>query len=481
MSATPATPAEIAQTAERFAAQNKLPAHNGKLYTANDAGRAEQFVDNHAEAVRYVPAWNRWLIWTGHYWRPDEDGAITRLAVSNSMALIRGAAEILDHRNRAEAVKEALASGNAHRIEQMMELAKCDARIVARHDRLDAEHFLLGVQNGVIELRTGFFREGRQQDLITKQAGAAYVRGATCPRWLSFLDVVLASNRELIAYVQKLVGYTLTGDVSGQCFPFLYGSGMNGKSVFTEILQRLLGDYGQRAPSSLLVASHNGREPTHEIARLQGARLVIGSETEEGARLAESRVKDLTGGDTLTGRCLYAEAFDFRPCLKLWMFGNHKPEIRGNDEGIWRRVRLIPFTVQIPKANRDLHLSGKLVDELPGILQWALKGTRLWLKNGLTAPGIVTNASAEYRDEEDTLGDFIRDETEHVPNAETTSGEMFARYQTWAERNGIRCPLTQRALAKRLKERELRQNRTRDGRVWKDVQLKCGTNGRGCV
>jgi putative DNA primase/helicase len=467
-----AAPAEIALTAERFAAQNELPAHNAKLYMANDAGRAEQFVDNHAEAIRYVPAWNRWLIWAGHYWRPDEDGAITRLAVSHSTQLIRAAAEIPDHRNRADAVKDALKMGDAQRIEKMMELAKCDVRIVARHEHLDAEPFLLGVRNGVVELRAGLFRTGRREDLITKRAGTEYAKAATCPRWLAFLSEVLDGNAPLISYVQKLVGYTLTGDVSAQCFPFLFGSGKNGKSVFTEILQKLTGDYGQRAPSSLLTASNNGREPTHEIARLHGARLVVGSETEEGARLAESRVKDLTGGDTLTGRFLYAEAFDFRPCLKLWMFGNHKPEIRGTDDGIWRRVRLIPFTVQIPEASRDPHLPAKLAEELPGILQWALEGTRLWLAHGLTVPAIVSDASAEYRDEEDTLADFIAEEIERVPNARTAPGELFARYQAWAARNGMRYPLTQRALAKRMKERGFKLDRTREARFWADVELK---------
>ena len=233
----------------------------------------------------------------------------------------------------------------------------------------------------------------------------------------------------------------------------------------------MLGDYGQRASASLLTASPNGREPTNEIARLHGARLVVGSETEEGARLAESRVKDLTGGDTLTGRFLYAEAFDFCPVLKLWMFGNHKPEIRGTDDGIWRRVRLIPFTVQIAEASRDPHLPEKLATELPGILQWALEGTRRWLAHGLTVPSIVTEAGAEYRDEEDTLAHFIAEEIMRVANAKTSLSALFIRYQAWATRNGVRYPLPQRSLTKRMKERGFKQGRWPE-RCWEGVELK---------
>ncbi len=463
----------ITDTAEKWAASNDLPtAPAPTSYTLNDAGRAAQFVDSHLDAMRYVPAFGRWLLWSGHHWQRDEDGGITRLAVLHSQRLIASAANILNETARASAVKEALAMGNAQRIERTLDLAKCDKRIVVSHNALDGNPFLLGVENGVIELRNGTFRAGRREDLITKRAGVSYVPGATCPRWQAFIAEVLGNDPALVSYVQKLVGYTLTGDVSAQLFPFLFGIGKNGKSVFTETLHTLLGEYGQRAPASLLTASNNGREPTNEIARLHGARLVIGSETEEGARLAESRVKDITGGDTLTGRFLYAEAFDFKPSLKLWMFGNHKPEIRGTDEGIWRRVRLIPFLVQIPEARRDPHLPAKLAEELPGILQWAMDGTKLWLSDGLKSPACVTEASGEYRDEEDTLADFIADEIEDDPNERTDTGGMFLRYQEWAVRNGLRYPITLRTLTKRLRERGMRLNRTNGQRHWQGVTLK---------
>ena len=457
-----------------FATENELPTapEAPAAYTLNDAGRAAQFVDNHLDEVRYVPAFGRWLLWAGHHWQQDEDGGITRLAVKHSQQLIAAAATIANDAARREAVKEALAMGNAKRIQLTLELAKCDRRVVLSQNDIDSDPFLLGVQNGVVELRTGTFRAGRRDDLITKRAGVSYVPGATCPRWLTFISEVLGDDQALVAYVQKLMGYTLSGDVREHLFPFLYGSGKNGKSVFTETTLKLMGDYGQKAPQSILIASPNGREPTSEVARLHGMRLVVGSETEEGSRLAESRVKDLTGGDTLTGRFLYAEFFDFKPRFKLWMFGNHKPEIRGTDEGIWRRVRLIPFLVHFADHRQDPQLAAKLADELPGILQWAMDGARLWLSDGLKSPPRVNEASAEYREEEDTLADFLGDEVEDAPTGRIESGEMFLYYQAWAARNGIRYPLTLRSLTKQLRERGMRLTRTNGKRRWEGVSLK---------
>jgi putative DNA primase/helicase len=411
------------------------------------------------------------MTWDEHRWRLDEDGAIIRLATKHSQSLIALASCIPEAGQREAAVRQALTMGDLKRIRPMLELACTDDRILVPHGRLDADPWLLGVRNGVVDLRTGAFRAGRRADLITKCAGTSYDETAECPRWLSFLEEVFGGDEERMSYVQRAVGYSLTGEVSEQCFLFLYGSGKNGKSVFTEILYRLFGEYAQRAPSSLLTTAANGREPTHEIARLRGARLVIGSETEEGAWLAESRVKDITGGDTLTGRCLYQEAFDFQPTLKLWMFGNHKPRIRGTDDGIWRRIQLVPFTVQIPEERRDPRLTAKLTGELPGILRWALDGVRAWSEAGLQAPAIITEAGAEYRQEEDSLGDFIADEIAPDSTRRTAIADVFGRYKTWAERVGL-SPMSQKKLSRRLGERGLQRTKSNGDLFWEGITLK---------
>ncbi|HEY3897962.1 MAG TPA: phage/plasmid primase, P4 family [Chthoniobacter sp.] len=455
-----------------WARDHDLPtAKEAPSYTANDTGRARRFIDYYVDRLRYVPKFGKWMIWDGHRWRIDEDGAITRLAMEHSQALIALASRIPEAGARRLAVQEALSMGNLRRIQHTLELASAEGRIVVPHTELDADPWLLGVQNGVVDLRTGAFRAGRRTDLLTKCAGTSYEEAADCPRWRGFLEEVLGGDAERLSYLQKAVGYSLTGETTEQCFFFLYGSGKNGKSVFTEILHRLFGEYAQRAPSSLLTASIHGREPTHEIARLRGARLVIGSETEEGAWLAESRVKDITGGDTLTGRCLYQEAFDFTPTLKLWMFGNHKPRIRGTDDGIWRRIRLLPFTVQIPEERRDPQLTAKLSEELPGILRWALAGVRAWQENGLRAPAIVTEAGAEYRQEEDCLGDFLAEEIVTGLTKRTSVAEVFARYQTWAERVG-QAVMSQQKLSRRLGERGFQRTKSNSEAFWEGIALK---------
>ena len=240
----------------------------------------------------------------------------------------------------------------------------------------------------------------------------------------------------------------------GTMFPvFAMGAGRTANLSSPRCLYWLLGEYAQRAPAALLVACNNGREPHNEIARLHGARLVIGSETEEGARLAESRVKDLTGGDTLTGRRLYEEAFEFKPVLKLLIFGNHKPAIRGTDEGIWRRVRLIPFTVQIPEEKRDPQLAAKLAGELPGILNWALAGTKAWRAEGLKPPASIVQASGDYGTEEDTLEDFISTRSSGKKMAACPVGELFRAYTDWAKETGQNYLMTQQKLGRQLSER----------------------------
>lgn len=462
--------AETEQLA-KWAQDNEVSEGPPATYESTDSGHALQFIDRHRNVLRYVPAYKQWFVWHEHHWRPDADGQIIDVARTHSRALLAEAIAMNDARDRVTAVKEALLLGNVKFMDAMLKMGRTDRRIVVSHEDLDADPFLLGVRNGVVELRAGTFRPGRPGDLITKRAGTTHKAGADCPRWRAFLHEIMHRDEDMVRYLQKLVGYTLTGKVSEQCFPFLYGSGKNGKSVFTETLHSLLGEYGQRAPQSLLIANANGREPTNEIARLCGARLVIGSETEEGTRLAEARVKDMTSGDTITGRFLYTEAFDFRPKLKLWMFGNHKPEIRGADDGIWRRMRLIPFVVQIPEHQRDPHLTETLAAEMPGILNWALEGTRLWLAEGMKSPKAVDEACSEYREEEDTLGDFIDSELETSGSARTGTVAMYDRYKNWAETNGIRFMLSQRTLAKRLRERGLAMTKSNGDRFWLGVAL----------
>jgi len=442
------------------------------IYSPNDAGRAQQFIDRWQDSVRYVPEWGQWLIWHEDYWQPDNDGAIQRLAIEHSRQLCVEAAQIKDERTRGDALKTALTLGNTKYINYMLELAKVDSRIVVHADQLDQDPDLLGVLNGVVDLASGSFRPGQRADLITKRAGAEYQAGAACPRWLQFIEEVTCGNKELARYLQKWSGYSITGCVSEQCFAFLYGSGNNGKSKFIEVVLGLAGDYGVSAPLSLIALSPNGREPTHDLASLQGARFVVGPELEQGMRLAESRIKDLTGGDTISGRRLYQESFNFRPVAKLWLFGNHKPTITGTDIGIWRRVRLIPFEAEISDERKDLELGAKLLAELPGILLWSLEGVAAWRAEKLQSPALVSEAVNDYKTEEDWLGDFLNTQLEDTPGRRVTFGDMYSRYQVWAGRGGVRFPMTNRTFVKALRQHGMTDGRSNGGSFWLNVTLR---------
>lgn len=468
----------ISRLTARIAALNSPKVESGKttiseeLPPENDAGNAQLFLEEFGKELRFVPALNCWLSWGGTRWKRDEDGEVQRFAVRLSQLLMKNASQIVDHNQRTVTARRGIGLGNFAKIKSMLEVAKCNARIVVRHSRLDSDPWLLGVENGVIELQTGTYRVGRREDFVTKVAGCAYDSTATAPRWLQFLHEIFSGDELLIAYVGKLVGYTLTGITREQMFPFLHGEGANGKTTFIETITALLGDYGQRAPQTLLVACNNGHEPMNEIARLHGMRFVVGSETREGERLAEGRIKDMTGGDTMTGRFLYREAFDFVPTLKLWMFGNHRPEIRGADYGIWRRVRLIPFKVRIEERVRDHSLQNKLREELPGILNWAIQGCLCWQRDGLKAPDPVEIATAEYRDDEDVLRDFLAEETDFDNESRVPHAEMYKRYSDWCGRSGVRAPMQSRTFSRRLSDRGCRRERTGKGVRWAGIKLK---------
>lgn len=454
--------------------QTNTTSATAKQYTPNDAGRALRFVDRYYNApdtdIRYVPAMKCWLIWREHFWKVDNDGAIVRLAVDHSRELLAQAATITNSHLRDAAAKEALVMGVAKNIQSMLTLARCDDRIVVHRTQLDANPFLLGVENGAIELKTGTFRPGRREDLITKQAGTHYEAGADCPRWKKFLEEVQGGNAETIEFLQKFVGYSLTGDISEHCLAFLYGDGSNGKSTFMEVLQKLAANYGQRASQDLIIAHPHGNEPKNDIARLYGARLVIGSEVGEGCRLAEDRVKNLTGGDTLCGRHLYQETFEFTPSLKLWVYGNHKFGIFGTDYGIWRRIRLIPFTVKISPEQIDYNLPNILAAEMPGILNWALEGVRKWQKHGLKAPAVVKEAGAEFRSEEDILGEFFEEEITVCPDGRVSRRDLFAHYEAWSKRTSQNHRFSNKAFTKRIRER-IKEKHCSNGWYWVGISI----------
>jgi putative DNA primase/helicase len=320
--------------------------------------------------------------------------------------------------------------------------------------------------------------EHRREDLITKLAPVEYDPEAAAPTWAAFLERVLPD--EVRAFFQRAAGYSLTGDTSEQVMFINHGPGANGKSTAQEAIAAALGDYALRTPTEMLLAKRAGGIP-NDIARLKGARFAAASETEEGRRLAESLVKDLTGQDTISARFMRAEWFDFRPTHKLWLSTNHKPEVRGTDEAIWRRIRLVPWTQTIPPAEQDKKLLAKLRKELPGILAWLVRGCLMWQREGLRPPDEVRKATGRYRAEMDVLAAFIDEECIVAERATATAKALYAAYKAWCDENGER-PESQRRFGGRLKERGFDSARmttgARKGAVeWRGIGLAGGPEG----
>jgi putative DNA primase/helicase len=426
---------------------------NLDAYNENDGGNAEMFADRYSGIVRYIHARESWFIWDGNRWLSDAVENVHQLALELSKTL---AADLLKAPGRPDGqkIRRAIAMGSQSKISAALWLARSDPRIVIKREQIDADNFFLGARNGVIDLRTGQRRDGQKGDFITKSCGCNFDSAATAPRWIDFLKEIFNNQTDLIDYIQKAVGYTLSGDTREQCLFFLYGDGANGKSTFVEILSALLGEYATTASQNILCFNRYGREPLDEIASLEGARLVSIAET--GAEhMAEVRIKLLTGGDTVTGKAHYKAATNFQPRFKLWIFGNSKPAIYGVDFAIWRRIKLIPFTVQFPDETQDLMLKGKLLAELPGILNWAVKGALAWQAEGrLIPPECVVKATDEYREDQDILREFIAEKVEPAKGQELAHKDLYRAYKDWhAAEGSSERPFTSKKIAQMFRDR----------------------------
>ena len=431
-----------------------------------DLGNGKRIARLHGQDLRYTQAFG-WATWDGARWKRDETGQVMRIAKQTALGFYAESARIMEKAKAAVKAAEAAAtnndadSANKHsekarelmklayalsdwakkcqgraRLEAMIALAQSELPIATHSDDFDKNDWLLNVNNGAIDLRTGRLQPHRREDYITKIAPVHFDPHATCPTWMAFLRRIMNGDQDVIDFLQRAIGYSLTGATVDHALFFAYGGGQNGKSTFFETLAALLGEYWQKAPTEILMVKDRTTGIPNDIARLVGLRMVVAAEVEEGSRMAEKQVKDLTGGDTLVARFLNKEFFEFKPTHKVWMYGNHKPVIRGTDTGIWRRVKLIPFMVTIPENERDPDLKNKLFQELPGILAWAVQGCLDWQKNGLKPPTVVQLATEQYKTESDTFSAFLSECTIKKEDARTQAGKLYLAYQTWCKENG---------------------------------------------
>jgi P4 family phage/plasmid primase-like protien len=425
----------------------KGPPQDEGGFHLTDMGNAERLVHRFGADLRYCYPWGRWIVWDGTRWIPDTSGRVHAVAKETVRGIYKEAAKAGDDQSRKAISRHATASESETRVKSMAELAKPDLPVSL--DDLDADPYLLNVPNGTLDLRSGELRPHARAGMITKLAPVEYDPDAAAPAWTAFLERILP-DPEVRRFVQLAAGYSLTGDVSEQVLFIPYGVGANGKSTLLNILLEVLGDYAKQAAPDLLIAK-KGAHPT-ELADLFGARMVASMEVEEGRRLAESLVKQLTGGDKIRARRMRQDFWEFWPTHKAWMATNHRPEIRGVDNAIWRRIRLIPFTEIIPKEEQDRRLMDKLRAELPGILAWAVRGCLDWQREGLEAPDQVRKATGEYRAEMDVLGGFLEECCELRQDYKELASEVYKAYQEWCSDSGER-EVTRRQLTKKLEER----------------------------
>lgn len=407
-----------------------------KRIKCTDLGNAERFVKDHGGSVRFCHAWGKWLTWNGKHWEVDDTGQVYRLAKMTVRGIYAEAARAEDDVERLAIAKHAKKSESLSQFKAMIGLAESEEGVPVKPNDLDANPWLLNVLNGSLDLRTGELKPHSRDNFITKLAPVAHDPNATCPTWLAFLEKAMAGRESLIAYMQKAVGYALTGDTREKNIVIFHGGGDNGKTILTTVISAMLGDYAQETPVETLMIHKNESIP-NDIARLKGERLVTASEGERGQRLAESLIKRLSGGDKITARFLHQEFFEFIPTFKIWLSTNHKPVIRGSDNAIWNRIHLIPFDVSIPKSEQIPRtvLLERLREEWPGILAWAVKGCLLWQQEGLDKPEEVEQATANFRAEMDVIGGFISDCCIVNPLAKVKAADLYGEYLKWCEAN----------------------------------------------
>ncbi|PTR14214.1 putative DNA primase/helicase [Nitrosospira sp. Nsp2] len=400
-----------------------------------DIGNAERLVVKHGVNIRWVAEFKRWIVWDGLRWTPDVDGAIMRFAKKTAEQIYREAAKAQDREQARTVAAHADKSQNLPSLHAMIELAKSEPGITISQKELDQDDWLLGVNNGVIDLRTGRLRKSRREEYVTKHAHVDYEDDSHCPTWISFLDKITGGNVHLVEFLQRAIGYSLTGNVSEQCLFFLHGMGANGKSTFLNVIREMLGGYATQCAAETLMVKREG-SATNDIARLRGMRFVATSETDEGRRFGEATVKQLTGGDDIAARFLYGEHFVFKPTSKIWLAANHKPVIRGDDYAIWRRIHLVPFSVTFSLDEMDRKLGDKLRLEYSGILAWAVNGCLDWQRQGLNPPREVTGATDLYRKEMDLVGDWLESCCIQLASATSAAKSLYSSFKRHTENSG---------------------------------------------
>lgn len=411
---------------------------------ATDIRNGERFAEMHHGRALFIAQWGKWVAWDGTRYQLDHANLRVTEFAKETVRMV-------------EDPTWAKKSGARERLSAMVALAASEAGMSIQHERLDQEHMLLNLRNGTLDLRTGKIRAHDPKDLLTMIGGAKFDASARAPRWQRFLEEITDGGVEVQKYLQRFAGYCLTGSVTEHMLLFAFGDGRNGKGTFLRRLMGILGEYAIPARQELLMATHGEQHPTIR-ASLFRKRLVAISEIDQGRRWAEADLKEMTGGDKLSARRMREDDWSFDPTHKFFVSGNHKPDIRGNDNGVWSRIKLVGFPVNFEeRGTLDRTLDATLDEETSGILNWAIEGCLEWQSKGLAEPAAVTDAVKTYREEEDALGEFFAEYCEFgspdLPRYRAKRGTIRKAYQAWCEETGAK-PWTPRVFWRAVRERK---------------------------
>ncbi|MER1998394.1 MAG: phage/plasmid primase, P4 family, partial [Lysinibacillus sp.] len=395
-----------------------------KKFRLTELGNAERIAHEYGHVIKYVSDMG-WVLWDGKRWKIDEKKEIFRIA-----------AKVLRELYKSDDETEVRWAKQCEKLNVMRNsLTFLMSLVPATRSEFDTDKYLFNVENGVVDLRTGELKQHDRELKLTKFTNVSYDKNTDCPTWMAFLDQIFQGDKDLIEYMQRLIGYSLTGEITEQIMVFLIGGGSNGKSTFINTIKDLMGEYGKQAKSDTFIKKKE-TGANNDIARLVGSRFVSAIESEDGEQLSEAFVKQITGGEPVLARFLRQEYFEFIPEFKVFFTTNHKPVIKGVDEGIWRRIKLVPFNLQLPKEKRDLKLPEKLSLEMPGILNWAIEGCLKWQADGLKEPMAVKKATGDYKEDMDILGPFLYERCHISPSQKILAKELYEVYSNWCYANG---------------------------------------------
>ncbi len=472
---TPGRPAVTAASTEKGTTTATTP--EAAAWNLTDVGNGQRLVARHGRDLRYCATLRTWFVWTGQRWRPDCENAVRELGKEVARSILAEASLVAEDDLRKAVVKHAFATERDRSLKAMLWCAETEPGIPVAQEDLDADPWALNCLNGTLDLRTGELRPHRREDLLTHLCPVAYDPDAHSDLWQTFLERVTGGDKGLQAFLEQVAGYALTGSTREEKLLFVYGPARSGKSTFLGALQATLGeDYSHTCDFEAFLKRKPTGGPKDDLANLAGKRLVVSVETDEGARLAEGLVKQLTGGDRIRARRLYSNSIEFRPEFKLFLAANDRPKARDDDDALWERILEVPFPFGIPKADRDPAVKEKLCDPAQSgaaILAWAVRGCLSWQRDGLQVPAVVEASTAAYRDDMNPLSDFIDECCLVEPDAWCASADLLETYRQWAQEQGLRHTLTGKQVGAKL--RAMGCQDTRQGqpqkRGWRGIGL----------